>query len=197
MRTMLRMMGCISVVLLLTTGTMLSASGRLSGGAQKKEKMKISGWIGVTVQDVNEKVVRKAKLDSEEGAYVNEVFEDSPADSAGIQECDVIIEFNEKKIFDSDDLVKVVHRTLPETKVSLVIVREGEKKTLHLTVGKKKESQHCIFGGMPNIPDVHVFAGNRILGLQLLALNEQLGEYFGTPNNEGVLVEEVEHKRYC
>ena len=47
---------------------------------------------------------------------------------------------------------------------------------------------------MPNIPDVHAFAGNRILGLQLLALNEQLGEYFGTPNNEGVLVEEVEHK---
>jgi len=41
---------------------------------------------------------------------------------------------------------------------------------------------------------VHVFVGNRILGLQLLTLNEQLGEYFGAPNNEGVLVEEVEHK---
>jgi predicted metalloprotease with PDZ domain len=41
---------------------------------------------------------------------------------------------------------------------------------------------------------VPVFVGKRILGLQLLALNEQLGEYFGAPNNEGVLVEEVEHK---
>jgi serine protease Do len=146
------------------------------------------------IQDVNEKIARKAKLDSKEGAYVNEVLEDSPADSAGIHECDVIIEFNGKKLFDSDDLVKVVHRTLPETKVSLVIVRDGEKKTLHLTVGKKRESQHCMFGGMPNIPDVRVFVGNRIFGLQLLTLNEQLGEYFGTPNNEGVLVEEVEHK---
>jgi hypothetical protein len=47
---------------------------------------------------------------------------------------------------------------------------------------------------MPGIPDVHVFMGNHVLGLQLLTLNEQLGEYFGAPNNEGVLVEEVEHE---
>jgi C-terminal processing protease CtpA/Prc len=194
MRTMLRTMGCISVVLLLATGTMLSASSRLSSGTQKKERTKISGWIGVMIQDVNKKIAQKAELDSEEGVYVTEVLEDSPADSAGIQECDVIIEFNGKKLFDSDDLVKVVHRTLPDTKVSLVIVRDGEKKTLHLTVGKKRESQHRMFGEMPNIPDVRVFAGNRILGLQLLTLNEQLGEYFGAPNNEGVLVEEVEQK---
>jgi membrane-associated protease RseP (regulator of RpoE activity) len=194
MKTMLRMMGCISVVLLLTTGTILGASGRLSSGTQKKEKVKISGWIGVMVQDVNAKIVRKVKLDSEEGAYVKEVLEDSPADSAGIQESDVIIEFNGKKLFDSDDLVKAVRRTLPNTKVNLVLVRDGEKKTLYLIVGKKKEPQHCMFGGMPKIPNVHVFAGNHILGLRLLVLNEQLGEYFGAPNNEGVLVEEVEHK---
>jgi predicted metalloprotease with PDZ domain len=173
---------------------MLSASGRLSSGTQKKERTKISGWIGVMIQDVNEKIAQKAKLDSEEGAYVNEVVEDSPADSAGIQECDVIIEFNGKKVFDSDDLAKVVHRTPPETKINLVIVRDGEKKTLHLTVGKKREQQRCMLGGMPHIPDVRVFVGNRILGLQLLTLNEQLGEYFGAPKNEGVLVEEVEHK---
>ena len=49
-----------------------------------------------------------------------------------------------------------------------------------------------MFGALPNVPDVHVFVGNRILGLQLLTLNEQLGEYFGVPNNEGVLVEKVE-----
>ncbi len=187
-------MGCVSVVFILTMGTMLSATGRFSGETQKKEKIRVSGWIGVMVQDVNKKIARKVKLDSEEGAYVNEVLEDSPADSAGIQECDVIIEFNGKKLFDSDDLAKTVRRTLPETKVNLVIIRESEKKTLHLTVGKKRESQRYMVGGLPNIPDVHVFEDNRILGLQLLALNEQLGEYFGAPNNEGVLVEEVEYK---
>lgn len=172
---------------------MLGGSGRRSSGAQEKEK-KISGWIGVMIRDINEKIARKAKLDSERGAYVNEVIEDSPADSAGILEGDIIIEFNEKNIFDSDDLVNVMHRTLPGANVSLIVVRKGEKKILHVSVGKKTESPHCIFGGMPPIPDVPIFSCNRILGLQLLTLNDQLGEYFGAPNNEGVLVEEVEHK---
>ena len=88
---------------------MLSASGRLSEETQMKERTKVSGWIGVMIHDVNEKNARKAKLDSEEGAYINEVLEDSPAGSAGIQEGDVIIEFNGKKIFDSNDLANVVH----------------------------------------------------------------------------------------
>jgi serine protease Do len=171
---------------------MLSASGKLSSEDQKKERIKGSGWIGVMIQDVSENIARKAKLDSEEGAYVKDVIEDSPADSAGIRERDIIIEFNGKKIFDSDDLTKLVHRTLPGTKADIVIVRDGQKKTFVLTVGKKKESKHEMFGAMPNIPDMHIFVGNRILGLQLLALNEQLGEYFGVPNNEGVLVEKVE-----
>jgi len=194
MRTMLLMMGCISLVLLLTTGTIFGASGKSSSGTQKKEKIKLSGWIGVMVQDVNEKIVRKEKLDFEEGVYVKEVLEDSPADSAGIKENDVIIEFNGKKVFDSDDLVKAVRRTPPKTKVNIILVREGEKKTLQLIVGRKKELKHYMFGKMPRIPDVHVFLGSRILGLRLLTLNEQLGEYFNAPNNEGVLVEEVENK---
>ena len=194
MKTILQVITCFAVVLFLSTSTMLSASGKLLGETQKKQRIKSSGWIGVMIHDVNEKIARKAKLDSEEGAFVKEVVKDSPADSAGIQERDIIIEFNGKKIFDSDDLAKLVHRTLPGTKADIVIVRDGQKKTLTLTVGKNKESKREMFSAVPNIPDVHVFVGSHILGLQLLTLNEQLGEYFGAPNSEGVLVEEVERE---
>lgn len=192
MKTMLQMIGCLAIVLFLSTGTMLSASGKLSDKTQKKERTKSSGWIGVMIQDVNEKIAKKAKLDSEEGAYVKEVVEDSPADSAGIQEGDIIIEFNGKKLFNSGELIKIVRRTLPGMKVDLMVIRDDQKKTLSLTVGKKKVSKHQMFGAWPDMPDVRVFTGNHILGLQLLTLNEQLGEYFGVPNNEGVLVEKVE-----
>jgi membrane-associated protease RseP (regulator of RpoE activity) len=194
MRTVLQMIGYISIVFFLTTGTLLSASEKLSSGEQKKERVKTSGWIGVTILDVNERIARKAKLNSDEGAYVKEVDEDSPADSAGIQEGDIIIEFNGKKILDSDDLIKIVHRTTPGTKADVIIVRDGEKKTIQLIVGKQKKSRRNMFGGMRTIPDVSVFVGSNILGLQLLTLNEQLGEYFGAPNNEGVLVKEVVQK---
>jgi hypothetical protein len=66
-----------------------------------------------------------------------------------------------------------------------------------LIVGKKKGSKHQMFGVMPNIPDVHVFIGNHILGLQLLTLNEQLGEYFGVPNNEGGIGRESGTQKHC
>jgi C-terminal processing protease CtpA/Prc len=193
MKTMIRMIGCLAILFFLSTGTMVSASGKLSDEIQKKERIKNSGWIGVLIQDVNEKIAGKAKLDNEEGAYVKEVVKNSPADSAGIQEGDVIVEYDGKKIFDSDALIKIVHRNVPGIKIDLVVVRDGQKKTLHLIVGKKKISKHQMFGAIPDIPDVHVLVGNHILGLQLLTLNEQLGEYFNAPNNEGVLVEEVEH----
>jgi membrane-associated protease RseP (regulator of RpoE activity) len=194
MKTTLQMIGCLGIVFFLSTGTMLSASGKLSDETQKKERTKSSGWIGIMIQDVNEKIGRKAMVNSEEGAYVKEVIEESPADSTGIQEGDIIIEFNGKILFDSDELMKIVRRTSPGTTVDIVIVRDGQKKTLTLTVGKNKESKHHMFGAVPDIPDMHIFIGNRVLGMQLPTLNEQLGEYFGVPNNEGVLIEEVKRQ---
>ncbi len=184
-------MGCISLSVILTNSIMLGAGGKSGSGMEKKVKTKQYGWIGVMIQDVDEKVVRKQKLNSEEGAYIKEVVEEGPADSAGVQERDVIIEFNGKKIFDSDDLTRAVRRTPPNTEVKLVLLRNGEKKTLQLVVGRNKERRHSIFK-MPQIPDVQVFTGGKVLGLQLITLNEQLGGYFNAPNNEGVLIEEVE-----
>ncbi|MCX6122464.1 MAG: PDZ domain-containing protein [Ignavibacteriales bacterium] len=194
MKTTIQMIWCLAIVLFLSIGTILSAGGKLTGETHKKEKTKSTGWIGVTIQDVNEKTAQKAKLDSAEGVLVKDVIKDSPADSAGIQEGDIVVEYNGKKLFDADELVKIVHRTLPGTKVDIVIIRDSQKKTLTLTVGSEKVSKHQMFGGMPNIPDMRVFFGNNILGLQLLTLNEQLGGYFGVPNNEGVLVEKVERE---
>ena len=193
MKTMLQTMGYLAIVFFLSTNT-TRASSKLSDETQKKERVKTSGWIGLAIQDVSEKIASKLNLDAEEGAYVKEVVKNSPADSAGIQKGDVIVEYNQKKIFDSDELVNAIRRTEPGTKAELALVRDGKKVTLHLIVGKKKALKYQMFGPLPNIPDVHMFVGNRILGLQLLTLNEQLGEYFGAPNNEGVLVEEVEHE---
>jgi serine protease Do len=194
MKTMVQIIGCLVIVLLLSFQMMLSASSKGSSTLQKKNEIKNSGWIGIVIQDVSEKIAREEKLESEEGAYVKEVVKDSPADSAGIQEGDVIVEFHGKKLFDADELVKIVRRTTPGTKGDLLVIRDSQKMTPHITVGKNRMSRHPLFRGGPNMPDVQVFVGNHIIGLQLLTPNEQLGEYFDAPNNEGVLVEEVENK---
>ena len=192
MRTRLQMSGYFFVILFLAA--YINSFWNYAVAAESKKDHGKNGWMGVMIQDVNERTAKKAKLDSEEGAYVSEVMDESPADSAGIQEGDVIIEFQGKKIDDADDLAKAVRQTLPGTKANIVLIRDGEKKTLTAVIGKRKTTKHQMFGPKIPLPDVRIFSGNHVLGLHLLTLNDQLGEYFGAPENEGVLVEEVEAK---
>jgi membrane-associated protease RseP (regulator of RpoE activity) len=194
MKTILQLIGCLSMLLVLVVLSPLQASGKLPEEAQKNRRDKTSGYLGVMIEDVSEKIARREKIETEEGAYVAEVMKHSPADSAGLQEGDIIVEYKGKKIFDADELSKLVKRTEPGSTVDLVLVRHGQKRTHHVLISRNKVQKHQMFGEIPPMPDVHVFVGSHILGLHLLTLNDQLGGYFGAPNNEGVLVEEVEQK---
>jgi len=158
---------------------------------QKKEKPK-KGWLGVSIQDVTEKIAKKNKLSAEEGAYINDVVDDSPADSAGLKEGDVIVKFADRDVYDSDDLVRTVSKTVPGTKASVTFIRGGEKKSLTVVVGKEKV-RRMTGVGVGNLSRLSFFGGNT-LGMRLSNLNEQLAEYFGAPDKHGVLVEEVDEE---
>ncbi len=150
-----------------------------------------TGWLGVSIQDVSKDLMKEKDLKERDGAYVADVVDDSPADSAGIKEGDVIIEFAGRTIYDADDLSKAVGRTNPGTKATVVLMRKGEKKNLAVVIQKqpRRRGHAAFFGQAPRVAVFHSFG--RMLGLSLMDLNEQLAEYFGAPNNEGVLVQEV------
>jgi S1-C subfamily serine protease len=189
-------------VLLLFLGFVLTA-----GAAEKSKK----AWIGVMVQNVTEELAKKHKLNTASGAYVTEVVDASPADSAGFQEGDVILEFNGKKIADAQALVKAVVAAEIGKAVPVLIVRDGEHKTLTVvpSAGAKQlrvtARAFAVPGGsgtiripsLPAVPAVPSLSGlfqcseGGCCGMTLRALNEQLGNYFGAPNGKGVLVEEV------
>jgi membrane-associated protease RseP (regulator of RpoE activity) len=150
-------------------------------------------WLGVSLQDVTPKLAKKKNLKTEEGAYVNDVVRKSPADSAGIQEGDVIVEFNGRQIYDADDMVKAVRREEVGAKAKITVMRDGQKKELSATL-KKSPRRHSFFGiTPPTIPNrIMIFRGRGMMGLGLMELNPQLGKYFEAPEGKGVLVEKVE-----
>jgi len=185
------------VTLLLAFGLSSMAIAADDDVVHSKSKSKKQGWLGVSIQDVTPRLARDKELKVKEGAYVNEVVEESPADSVGIEEGDVITEFNGKKIELAEDLTKEVRETKPGTKVNLNANRNGEKKTFAVNIGRNK--MHRLFGmSMPhpmNIPHPKkiIFRNlGTIEGMELMELNKQLGEYFEAPNGRGVLVKEVE-----
>ncbi|MEO8167232.1 MAG: PDZ domain-containing protein [bacterium] len=173
-------------------------------GGEKKSRGTIAfvdsregGWLGVSIEDVTPKLARRKNLNVEEGAYVNNIEPASPADQVGIVEGDVIVEFDGKKVRDSGDLIEAVRKTKPATEVPVVVLHDGEKRTLKPTIAKAQRApkvfsfSHPIPPHMPIAPRMLMW-GRMIYGLSLEDMNKQLAEYFNAPNGKGVLVKSVE-----
>lgn len=88
------------------------------------------GWLGVTIQDVDENIAKGLKLKKAEGVLVGTVVENSPAKTGGLKTGDVILDMNGKKIRDTIELRNTVARTSPGTTIKLTIWRDGAVKKL-------------------------------------------------------------------
>lgn len=93
------------------------------------------GWLGVVIQDVDRDLALSLDLDKPQGALINAVESDSPADKGGIKPGDVIVRFDRQPIIDSGDLPHVVGMLKPGTKASVVLYRKGKLKKLNVEVG--------------------------------------------------------------
>lgn len=163
-------------------------------GQDTKQERKSSsrpGWLGVSIQDITPDLKKSMDLKADEGALVAEVTRKSPAEEAGVQEGDVIVQFGTRQVTDTYDLQRAVSKSDPGSKVSMVIVRKGDKKTLTVTVGKAPRPSTFAFS-TPRGSHIEILRRGGMQGLRLRELNEQLAEYFGAPEKKGVLVEEVE-----
>ncbi len=99
------------------------------------------GWLGVLIQDVNRELARSFGLKKPEGALVSKVLKDSPADKAGIQVGDIILEFNGHHIDRSANLPPIVGSTPVGERVPMKVMRNGRIRTLYVTLGELKEEQ--------------------------------------------------------
>jgi serine protease Do len=152
---------------------------------QLKEKGSVSrGWLGVLIQRVDRDLAESFGLDRAAGALVTQVLVDSPAAAAGIREGDVILDFDGKKIDLSSDLPHVVGRVKPDTTVKMLVMRNGDRQTLDVTIGEldRENLQDVSPGNRATAPD------NRI-GLSIRSLRSEEKERLQVES--GVLVTEV------
>jgi serine protease Do len=91
------------------------------------------GRIGVSVRGVSADDVEALGLKDRRGAVVAQVPA-GPAETAGIEPGDVIVEFNSKPINRSDDLPAIVAATAPGTTVPVKVIRAGKEQTFNVKV---------------------------------------------------------------
>ena len=63
----------------------------------------------------------------------------SAADKAGLQENDIVLEFNKEKITTENSLAKIIQQYNPGDKISLKILRNGKEKIIKLVLGERGE----------------------------------------------------------
>ncbi len=69
---------------------------------QLQEKGHVTrGWLGVSIQEVTPELAKSFDLKEKKGALVSQVVSGSPAEKAGIEQGDIILEFDGKEVSDS------------------------------------------------------------------------------------------------
>ncbi|HJV36524.1 DegQ family serine endoprotease [Geomonas sp.] len=83
------------------------------------------GWLGISIQSVNDEMARSFGLPKTYGALVNDVVAGSPAAKAGIQQGDVITSFGGETVKDVRQLQRMVGETPIGKKIQVEFYREG------------------------------------------------------------------------
>ena len=101
-------------------------------------------WIGISGQTLSPEVAEQANLPAnQQGALVIDVIVGGPAEAAGLigssQEApsgDVIIAIDDQAVKRFEDMVSYLYKkTAPGQEITLTILRDGEQRTIQLTLG--------------------------------------------------------------
>lgn len=155
------------------------------------DQLKVSGKItrgriGVMIQELTKELAESFGLSDANGALVVSIQKDSPAEKAGVEVSDVILNFDGKEVDSSADLPRIVGNTKPGSKVTMQVWRDGKIKKVSITVGEIPSEENIMSSEVE--PDATTKRANRI-GLVLSELtNDQKNQL---DVDTGLLVEDV------
>lgn len=143
----------------------------------------VRGWLGVSIQTVDESLAKGLKLDSPGGVIVSQVVENSPAESAGLQTEDVILALNGRKVKDNSQLSADIAAMAPGSQANLTILREGRKREVAVTLGEQPANMSL--GGREQAQD-------ELFGFTVETLSNRLAQrYELDANRRGVVVTDI------
>ena len=144
----------------------------------------VRSYIGVQIQPVNDTAAKALDLKSRNGALVANVIDDGPADNAGIETGDVIVEFDGIKIQSVDHLRNNVSSSKPDKYYNLSLIRNGKKKSFRVKLAK-----------MPNDDQLAMSTQSESaseLGIEVSSLNRMNRQEFDIKDKDtGVLVTQI------
>lgn len=94
------------------------------------------GQIGVGIQELTVDMAIALDLDNgQQGVLINNVSEDTPAEKAGLQSGDVVIEIDKEKITSVGQLRSAIGKRKIGDEIDMVVLRDGKRKSFEVAVG--------------------------------------------------------------
>jgi serine protease Do len=96
------------------------------------------GYIGINIEDLRPDLARTLKIDTEIRApIITNVIRNAPAEKAGLQAYDVVLEANGKPVHSTTELVSIITNVTLGDKVKLKVLRQGKEHELNVQVAKR------------------------------------------------------------
>lgn len=94
-------------------------------------------FVGIGLSDLNADIANYFGFDFKEGTIITQVHEGSAGDKAGLEQYDVVLEVEGKKIKNSQALVDEIGKAKVGDQKKFLIWRNGALKTIAVTIGEK------------------------------------------------------------
>jgi serine protease Do len=162
----------------------------------------LRGYLGVRIQPMNDDLADALGLPANRGEFVQSVQPGEPAEAAGLREGDVVLRVDGKDVTADQTLSFIVANIEPGRRINLEIVRDGQRRTLPVTVGRRPSDEELsaqLFN--PDEPQDPLQPAQprgeglieQSLGLQVVPLTPQIAAQLGVQGaTQGVVVTAVD-----
>jgi serine protease Do len=141
------------------------------------------GWLGVSVQPLTPELAKSFGAKETKGVLVADVIQESPANRAGLQAGDILLEFDGKKIETPQDLQRAVGLTSPGKAAKARIWRDKAERTIEVTIGETPDERQALRPAT---------RGKSLLGLEIRPITPEIAQQLNLRSAEGVIVAGVE-----
>jgi len=160
------------------------------------------GYLGVSIQPVDDDLAESLGLEKNRGEIVQIVEADQGADKAGIEAGDIVLSVDGNEVTPDQTLSFLVANIKPGNSVPIELLRNGERRSVDATVGKRPTEEELrnrqMFNNDDDEPEMPEESPDdsliiEKLGIQVVEINAQITRQLGVAaDTEGLAILRVD-----